>query len=125
MSEIPAGFFLDDGSRNQKAREDRIIAEAYPQYGEETRNDPTVRSIMLEQAQAGSRKLPDSGQLIYRRYRNPDSGAIAHIPEGDSKAWLPKAEGFKFRFGALQHIDGKPYIKSTLQSVTRYQGIND
>ena len=125
MAQIPRGFVLDDGSRNQKEREDRILAEAFPQYSEATRNDPAVREIMLDKVQQGSKKLPDSGELTYRRYRNDDTGEIRHIPEGDSRCWLPRVTGFKAHLTEITTINGRAYVKSTLQPVTKYQGIND
>ena len=119
--EIPRGFVLDDGTTSRREREDRIIRERNPELSPEALSHPVVRAICLEKAQEGSRKLPDSGQLIYRRYKNEDTGEIRHIPEGDSGCWLPKATGFKGHFGRLKFIDGQPRIASTLQSRTVYE----
>lgn len=118
--EIPAGFVLDDGSTSQRDRENRILKEKFPQLGPESLNNPALRPYLLDQA-GGDQALPNSGKLIYRRYKNPDTGEIMHLPEGDSASWLPKASGFKGKFGPLKYIDGQPRIASSLQKRTVYE----
>lgn len=118
--EIPSGFVLDDGSTNQRERETRLIKEKFPQLGSDSLNNPAMRPYLLEQA-GGDQAIPNSGQLIYRRYKNPDTGEIMHIPEGDSACWLPRASGFRGKFGQIKHVDGLPRIASSLQKRIVYE----
>ena len=117
MSNIPVGYELDDNSTSQREREDKILREKFPMLSSKSFVDPTARAYFLGKAETD---LPTSGAIVYRRYKNPDTGAILHLPEGDSGAWLPKAKGFRGRFTEIKHVNGLPRIASSLKKTVTY-----